>query len=73
MVFSTKLGKISSTSVFLDGKTMHGHNMYANLWSQMNSTFFIRKNPLTINNIISFTKPICVTSFILNLLAVDKN
>jgi hypothetical protein len=31
MVFSTKLGKISSTNIFLDGKITHGHNFYANL------------------------------------------
>jgi len=73
MVFSTKLNKISSTKVFLDGKLIHGHNMYVSLYSQMDPIVFIGNNPFTTNKIRSSRSPTYVASFLLDLLAVKKN
>jgi hypothetical protein len=72
MVFSTKLNKISSTKFFLDGKLIHGHNMYASLYSQMDPIVFIGNNPFTTNKIRSSRSPTYVASFLLDLLAVKK-
>ncbi len=72
MVFPTKLNKISSTIFFLDGKVIHGHNMYARFYSQVDLIVFIGNNPFTTNNITSFRSPTYVASSLLDLLVVKK-
>ncbi len=72
MVFSTKLSKISLTKIFLDGKIIDGHSMYASFYSQMDPIVFIGNNPFTTNNIRSSRSPTYVASSFLDLLMVKK-
>jgi hypothetical protein len=72
MVFSTNLGKSLSTKILFDEKTIHGHNLYDNLLSQMDPSIFIGRNPLTTSNIRPSKKLTCIGSSFLNLLSVEK-
>ncbi len=56
-VFYINVSIISSTNNFLNGKSIFKHNLYANLWNQMDSTILNGQKPLMTNNITSFRKP----------------
>jgi hypothetical protein len=72
MVFFTNLGKSFSTKILFDEKTIHGHNLYDNLLSQMDPSVLIGRKPLTTRNIRPSKKPTCIGSSFLNLLLVEK-
>jgi hypothetical protein len=38
IVFYTNVGKAFLANIFMDGKTTFEHNLYANLWKQMDCT-----------------------------------
>lgn len=44
-VFYTNVGKAFLANTFLDGKTTLKHNLYVNLWKQMDCTILNGKTP----------------------------